>query len=87
LELGTEQLEIHGFGNAGITTGLEKAQLFRHHGVGGHCNDRNMTQFRLLPHPRGQGKAIFIAKLYIEQHCVRLLIREHETRSAQILCA
>src|SRR6266849_8106962 len=86
-QLFAEQFEIHRFGDAGVTTCLQKTLVFCHQGVRRHRDNRDTTQFWLLPHPRGQGQTILVTKLDIEQHCVGLFVLERTKRGPEILDA
>jgi hypothetical protein len=55
--------------------------------VGGHRDDRDAREARLLAHPRGEGETVLIAKLHVEQDGVGPLALEQTPRTRKILCA
>ena len=75
-----------GFRNADVAAGLNDSLLVRHHRMGRHRDDRDMTKFWFLPNPFGQEESILQAKLYIKQDSVRQhIFNEAAKPASQIL--
>jgi len=64
-------LEIDWFRNARTTTCANDALVIRNHRVGGHSDDRDISQIRMLPDPGSQCQTILAAKSHIEQNGAR----------------
>ncbi len=80
-----KQFEIDGFWDAGVAAGLQKTLHLGHHGVGGHRDDGDAQEARLLAHPNGEGESVFIAELDVEQDGVGPRALKQALRASKIL--